>query len=113
MLHYTLDAVKEAGRKGYSCEVIDLQTIMPWDVDTVISSVRKTGRCVIVHEATKTCGFAAEIIATINEEALLSLEAPIARVTGYDIIMPLLKNEKLQLPDADRIIKAIVKVVEF
>ncbi len=113
MLHHALSAVKDAQRKSISCEVIDLRTIMPWDVDTVIASVKKTGRCVVVHEATKTAGFAAEIIATINEDALLYLEAPVARVTGYDIIMPLLKSEKKQLPSADRILEAIERTVRF
>jgi pyruvate dehydrogenase E1 component beta subunit len=113
MLQTTLEAVKDLNRKGVSCEVIDLRTIMPWDTETVIESVKKTGRCVIVHEATKTAGFGAEIIATINEEALMYLEAPIKRVTGYDIIMPYLKNEMLQLPSVDRIIKAVNEVVNF
>lgn len=113
MLQTTLEAVKDLTRKGHSVEVIDLRTIMPWDVDTVVASVKKTGRAVIVHEATKTAGFGAEIIATINEEALMYLEAPIKRVTGYDIIMPYLKNEKLQLPSVDRIIRAVKEVVEF
>lgn len=113
MLHHALDAVKDAQRHDMSCEVIDLKTIMPWDVDAVIESVKKTGRCVIVHEATKTAGFGAEIIATINEEALLHLQAPVARVTGYDIIMPLLKNELKQLPSPERIFTAIKETVEF
>jgi pyruvate dehydrogenase E1 component beta subunit len=113
MLHHALEAVKDAGRKGISCEVIDLRTIMPWDSETVLASVKKTGRCVIVHEATKTSGFAAEIIATINEQILDSLEAPVARVTGYDIIMPLLKNEKYQLPSPERILDAIEKTMRY
>jgi len=113
MLHHALEAVKDATRKNISCEVIDLKTIMPWDVETVIESVKKTGRCVIVHEATKTAGFGAEIIATINEEALMYLQAPVARVTGYDIIMPLLKNELKQLPSPERIFTAIKETVEF
>ena len=113
MLHHAQEAVKDATRKDISCELIDLRTIMPWDVETVIESVKKTGRCVIVHEATKTAGFAAEIIATINEEALMYLEAPIKRVTGYDIIMPLLKNELKQLPSPERIFTAIQETVTF
>lgn len=113
MLHHALEAVKILARKDVSCEVIDLRTIMPWDVNTVIDSVKKTGRCVVVHEATKTAGFGAEIIATINEKALLYLEAPVKRVTGYDIIMPFLKNEKKQLPSVDRIVDGIMETVEF
>lgn len=113
MLQTTLEAVKDLKRKGISCEVIDLRTIMPWDVETVVESIKKTGRGLIVHEATKTAGFGAEIIATINEEALMYLEAPIKRITGYDIIMPYLKNEKLQLPSVDRIINGVEEVVNF
>lgn len=113
MVHHALEAVKDATRKNISCEVIDLRTIMPWDVETIIASVKKTGRCVIVHEATRTAGFAAEIIATINEQILDSLEAPVARVTGFDIIMPFLKNEKKQLPSPERILKAIEDTARY
>lgn len=113
MLQTTKEAVKDLKRKGHSIEVVDLRTIMPWDVDTVIESVKKTGRAVIVQEATKTAGFASEIIATINDEALMYLEAPIKRVTGYDIIMPYLKNETLQLPSVDKVSKAIQEVIDF
>ncbi len=112
-VHTVVDAVRDVARRGISCEVIDLRTIYPWDVETVIASVQKTGRCVIVHEATKTGGFAGEIIATINEKALLSLEAPIARVTAYDIIFPLYRNEKRQLPSVDRVIAAITETAKF
>ena len=113
MMQHTLEAVKDFKRKGVRCEVIDLRTIMPWDYETVIASVKKTGRAVVVQEATKTGGFASEIIATINDEALMYLEAPIKRVTGYDMIMPYLKNENLQLPSVDRIARAIKEVIEF
>ncbi|MFT4249967.1 MAG: alpha-ketoacid dehydrogenase subunit beta [Candidatus Woesearchaeota archaeon] len=113
MMHTTLEAIKELTRKGVSCEVIDLRTIMPWDVETVVESVKKTGRLVVVHEATRTAGFAAEIFATVNEEALMYMQAPMKRVTGYDIIMPYLKYEKLQLPSVDRVIAGIKEVVDF
>ncbi len=113
MVHTVIEASREAARKGISCEIIDLRTIMPWDVETVIASVKKTGRCVIVHEATRTGGFAGEIIATINEQALLSLQAPIARVTGYDIVFPYYRNEKRQLPTVDRVLDAISATVKF
>ena len=113
MVHTVGEAVREAQRKGISCEVIDLRTIYPWDREAVIASVEKTGRCVIVHEATRTAGFAAEIIATINEKALLSLKAPIIRVTGYDIVFPLYRNEKRHLPTVDRVIDAIEKTARF
>lgn len=112
-VHQVVDAAKDAARKGISCEIIDLRTIMPWDIETVIASVKKTGRAVIVHEATKTAGFAAEIIATINERALEYLQAPVARVTAYDIIFPLYRNEKRQLPSFERIYDAIEKTVQY
>lgn len=113
MMQHTLEAVKDLARKDVSCEVIDLRTIMPWDYETVVESVKKTGRAVVVHEATKTAGFGAEIIATINDEALMYLEAPVKRVTAWDMIMPYLKNELKQIPSVDRIADGITEVVEF
>lgn len=74
---------------GISCEVIDLQTILPWDVDAVVSSVQKTGRLLVTHEAPKTMGFAAEVAARVQEKAFFSLQAPIKRVAGYDTPFPL------------------------
>ncbi len=97
----------------YSIEIIDLLTLSPLDKETIINSVRKTGRCVVVHEAPKTCGFGAEIAAMIQEEALLSLEAPVMRVTGYDIPMPMAKLENYQIPNAERIKEAIEKTMKF
>jgi pyruvate dehydrogenase E1 component beta subunit len=102
MLQRTLHAVE-----GYDAEVIDLMTLQPFDEETVLNSVKKTGRVVIVHEAPKTCGFGAELSATIAEEAILYLKAPILRVTGYDVIMPLSKLEDYYLPSVERIRKAI------
>lgn len=96
-----------------SVEVIDLRTLDPIDTHTIINSVKKTGRAVIVHEAQRTSGLGAEISARIMEEALLSLEAPVERVTGYDIIIPLPKLENHYYPNKERIIKAIEKVVGF
>lgn len=113
MVHTALEAVRDAQRKGISCEVIDLRTIMPWDVETVINSVKKTGRVIILQEATKTNGFAAEIIATINEKALEYLEAPPKRITAPDIIFPLYKNEKRYLPNVDQVIDAIVQTARY
>ncbi|MBI2663165.1 alpha-ketoacid dehydrogenase subunit beta [Candidatus Woesearchaeota archaeon] len=106
----TLKAVE--GLK-YSIEIIDLRTLKPLDVKTIIDSVSRTGRCVIVHEAPKTLGLAAEIIAIINEKALLSLQAPIERVTGYDTIVPLPKLEDYYMPNTERIKKSIEKVMNF
>jgi pyruvate/2-oxoglutarate/acetoin dehydrogenase E1 component len=112
MLKQSLDAVAPLKNK-YSIELIDLRTLAPWDYETVLSSVGKTGRCVIVHEAPKTCGFAAEIIATINEKILLSLQAPVERVTGPDVPYPMSKLENYYLPSQEKISKAIEKVMSF
>jgi pyruvate dehydrogenase E1 component beta subunit len=96
-----------------SIELVDLRTISPMDFDTIEASVKKTGRCVIVHEAPKSLGIGAEISAMINEKLLLNLRAPVQRVTGYDIIFPLPKMEHYYLPDPKRISKAIDKVMQF
>ena len=88
-------------------ELIDLRTIYPWDIEAVVASVNKTGRCVIVHEAPKTCGFGAEVAATVTERCYLSLEAPIQRVTGFDTIMPYARLELEYLPEPARIAAAI------
>ena len=106
------DAIEKLNNK-YSVELIDLRTINPYDAETIINSVKKTGRCVIVHEAIRTSGFAAELIASINEKALLSLEAPVVRVTSPDVPFPLAKLENYYLPDVNRIIKGIEKVMSF
>src|SRR3989344_4433567 len=112
MLKTCQDAIKKLNNK-YSVELIDLRTINPYDAETVISSVKKTGRCVIAHEAIRTCGFAAELIASINEKALLSLEAPVVRVTSPDVPIPLAKLEGYFLPDVNRVLKGIEKVMGF
>ena len=85
---------------------------MPFDEATILASVRKTGRVVIVHEAPRTCGFGAELAATIAEKAILSLEAPILRVTGFDTPFPYTLEHEY-LPDADRILDAVERVVNF
>jgi pyruvate dehydrogenase E1 component beta subunit len=108
MLQRTLQAVE-----GYDAEVIDIMTLHPFDEETVLNSVKKTGRVVIVHEAPKTCGFGAELSATIAEEAILHLKAPILRVTGYDVIVPLPKLEDYYLPSVERIKKAIEVVMKY
>jgi len=97
---------------GISCELIDLRTIIPWDVETVEESVSKTGRLIVSHEAPKTGGFAAEISATIQERCFLSLEAPIQRVCGYDTPFPLI-FEKFYVPDALKNLGAIEDTVRF
>ena len=85
---------------------------MPFDVDAILASVKKTGRVVIVHEAPRTCGFGAELAATIQERAILHLEAPILRVTGFDTPFPYTLEHEY-LPDADRILDAVERVVNF
>ena len=105
----SIDAAEKAASMGYDIEIVDLRTLLPFDVETIIQSVQKTGRVVIVHEAPRTCGFGAELAATIQERALLHLEAPILRVTGFDTPFPY-TLEPEYLPDKDRILDAIEKV---
>ncbi|WP_311172205.1 alpha-ketoacid dehydrogenase subunit beta [Halobellus ordinarius] len=111
MMHKTTEAVAELD--GIDCEVIDLRTISPLDRETVVSSVQKTGRCVIVHEAPKSGGFAGELIATINDEALMYLEAPVRRVTGFDVPVPLLAMEDFYIPHPPRIAAAIEETASY
>jgi len=107
------NAIKMAEEKlGISCELIDLRTLSPWDVDTVETSVKKTGRLLISHEAPKTLGLASEISATIQERCFLHLEAPIARVCGYDTPFPLI-FEKFYVPDALKNFEAIKYTISY
>ncbi|MFD1686301.1 alpha-ketoacid dehydrogenase subunit beta [Halobellus litoreus] len=110
MMHKTLEAVSKI---DVDAEVIDLRTISPMDRATVVDSVEKTGRCVVVHEAPKSGGWASEIIATINDEVLMYLEAPIERVTGFDIPVPLLSMEDYYIPHPPRIAEAIERVADY
>lgn len=100
-------------KSGVFPEVIDLRTLSPLDYQTIIKSVKKTGRALIVHEAPKTCGLGAEIAALINEKALLNLQAPVMRVTGYDITVPLLKSEHYNYPSPERVLYNIKKIMEW
>ncbi len=113
MLHPVLKATNRMAEKGVEAEVIDLRTLSPLDSATLLKSVKKTGRAVIVHEAPRTCGLGAEIAAQICEEALLFLQAPVARVAGFDTPIPLPKMEKYYLPDVDQIVEAIEQVMGF
>lgn len=113
MVREVLRAAELVAAEGIAAEVIDLRTISPMDDETIVASIRKTGRGVIVHEACRTGGMAAEIMARIHEKAFLYLAAPLERVTGFDTIVPLLKLEDYYLPDAGRIARAIRKVVHF
>ena len=98
--------------KDVDVELIDLRTLSPLDTETIISSVQKTGKCVIVQEAPRTLGLASEIIARINDKALYSLQAPVERVCGYDTIVPLRLHEDYYLPSVDKIISAVQKVMK-
>ena len=106
MVKETSAAAEELAADGIDAEVIDLATLKPYDEDAVLSSVAKTGRCVIVHEAARTGGFGAEIAALIAERGLLSLLAPVVRVTGYDTIVPLPRLEQEYMPSVGRIVAA-------
>ena len=113
MVHRACQAAEKSREKeGISTEIIDLRTLAPYDIDTILKSVRKTGRVIIVHEAPKTCGFGAELSATLNEKALLHLQAPILRVTGFDVPFPYI-FEQDYLPNEKRIRKALTDSVNF
>jgi pyruvate dehydrogenase E1 component beta subunit len=112
MLHTVLEAVDPAREQGIDPEVIDLRTLMPLDLPTVLESVKKTGRACVVYEAPRTCGYGAELIALIQERALLHLEAPIARVAGLDTPFPYTLEHEY-LPDAQRVVSALKKTMEF
>jgi len=105
-----MQSIEQSNR---SIELIDLRTLWPFDMDAIEQSVRKTGRCVVVHEAPKTCGFGAEIAARVMERCFLHLEAPVQRVTGFDTTMPYYKLELDYLPDSERISKAIEEVAVY
>jgi pyruvate dehydrogenase E1 component beta subunit len=108
MLYEAIDASQRAQMQGVSVEIIDLRTLWPVDIETITASVRKTGRVVVVHEAPKTCGFGAELIALINENAFWHLQAPPVRVTGLDTPFPY-SLEREYLPLAHRIVPAIIE----
>ncbi|WP_394849060.1 alpha-ketoacid dehydrogenase subunit beta [Pendulispora brunnea] len=112
MVYEAIAAADEAEKQGVSCEILDLRTLWPVDIEAIVASVKKTGRVVIVHEAPKTCGFGAELVALVNEKAFLYLEAPPIRVTGFDTPFPYtLENE--YLPLAHRILPAVLETARF
>ncbi|NNF51093.1 MAG: alpha-ketoacid dehydrogenase subunit beta [Gammaproteobacteria bacterium] len=112
MTHETQKAAAQLADEGISCEVIDVATVSPIDMDTILESVEKTGRLVIVHEAARSCGVGAEIAASVAEKGLYDLQAPIRRVTGYDTVMPLFKTEWEYMPSVARIVDAVRATVE-
>jgi pyruvate dehydrogenase E1 component beta subunit len=103
----SLKAAEQLAGEGISCEVIDVGTLAPLDFDTILDSVVKTGRLLIVHEAPRTGGVGAEIAATVTEQALYDLQAPVRRVTGYDTVMPLYRLEHDYIPGVPRIVDGI------
>ncbi|GIM47249.1 2-oxoisovalerate dehydrogenase subunit beta [Collibacillus ludicampi] len=114
MVHTSLKAAEQIEKeRGVKVEVIDLRTISPLDTETIIKSVEKTNRAVVVQEAQRQAGIAAEVIAQINEHAILSLEAPVVRVTAPDTVYPFAQVEDEWLPDPARVIEGINKVLDF
>lgn len=111
-VHETLQAATKLQEQGIECEVIDVASIKPLDIETIISSVNKTGRCVIVHEGAKTCGVGAEISAQLMENCLSDLLAPVQRVTGYDTVMPYFQLEKNYIPSVSRITDSVLSIME-
>lgn len=114
MMRPVLEAVEEIeDQDSVSIEVVDLLSVSPLDTETIRESVSKTGRCVIVHEAARSCGIGAEVVARIVETSLMHLEAPIRRVTGFDVHFPYFARERAFLPGAERIAHAVREVLAF
>ena len=112
MLHVALEAADLAAAKGINVEVVDVRTLIPFDIETIMSSVKKTGRVIILHEECKTCGFGAEIAAQIAERGILNLKAPIIRVAGFDVPFPYALEEDY-MPNASRVLNAIERIYNF
>jgi 2-oxoisovalerate dehydrogenase E1 component beta subunit len=113
MLKETLEAAEQLAAEGIEAEVIDVATLKPLDAATILESVARTGRLVIVHEAPLTCGYGAEIAARVAERALTSLLAPIERVAGYDTMMPYPRTESFYMPSAERIVAAARRAMAY
>lgn len=114
MMRQTLHAAAELQEKNkVKVEVIDLLTMAPMDAKTVAESVKKTGRCVVVQEAPRSLGVASEVIASINDKALMYLEAPVKRITGYDVVTPYFGREMDYIPSVERVIRGIEETLEF
>jgi len=111
-VHETLQAANQLEEEGVSCEVIDVATIKPLDIETILNSVEHTGRCVIIHEAAKTGGVGADISAQIAENCFSDLIAPVQRVTGYDTVMPYFQLEKHYIPSVNRIKNTVLSIME-
>ncbi|PWW00714.1 pyruvate dehydrogenase E1 component beta subunit [Paenibacillus cellulosilyticus] len=113
MVHTAKKAAEELAKEGIEAEVIDLRTLVPLDIDTIVKSLQKTNRAIVVQEAQKTSGAAAEVIAQINEKAILHLEAPVLRVAGPDTVYPFAQIEDAWLPSPERVVKAAKQVLNF
>jgi pyruvate dehydrogenase E1 component beta subunit len=113
MVRICLDAASAAAEEGRSLEVIDLRSLSPLDLPVIFDSVRKTGRCVVVHEAQRTLGIGAEVAARVSEECFYSLEAPVLRVTGFDTPYPPARVEEEYLPDLDRVLDGVDRAIAF
>lgn len=109
----TLQAAEQLAGQGVGCEVIDVATVAPLDRETLLCSVAKTGRAVIVHEACRNGGVGAEIAASLAERAFLDLQAPVVRVSGYDTVMPYYRNEAFYLPRVEDIVSAVEQVISL
>jgi pyruvate dehydrogenase E1 component beta subunit len=112
MTFETLKAADQLAKSNISCEVIDLASISPIDYETILESVEKTGRLVIVHEAARSCGVGAEVAAIVAEKGLYDLKAPVRRVTGYDVVMPLFRREMDYVPSVSKIADAVRETLE-
>jgi len=113
MIKETMSVAETLKQQGISAEVIDVATLKPLDMDTILASVEKTGRCVVIHEAALSCGVGAEIVAEIANKALFSLKAPPERVTGFDTFVPYARLEKFYIPSEKRILEAVQRLMEF
>ncbi|MCM3568745.1 alpha-ketoacid dehydrogenase subunit beta [Neobacillus mesonae] len=113
MVHESLKAADELQKEGYSVEVVDLRTISPLDIETIIASVEKTGRAIVVQEAQKQAGIAANVISEINERAILSLDAPVLRVAAADTVYPFSQAESVWLPNYKDVMETAKKVLTF
>ncbi|MGE1024531.1 pyruvate dehydrogenase complex E1 component subunit beta [Bacillus sp. GMs2/2] len=113
MVHAALKAAEELEKEGISLEIVDLRTVQPLDIETIIASVEKTGRVVVVQEAQKQAGIAANVVAEINDRAILNLEAPVVRVAAADTVFPFSQAESVWLPNHKDIVEAVNKVMNF
>ena len=113
MIKESLEAAEQLAADNVEAEVIDVATLKPLDIATILDSVRRTGRLVIVHEAPMTCGFGAEIVARVANRAITSLLAPVERVTGYDTMMPYLRTEAYYMPNAASVVAAARRTMAY